>query len=259
MTDADKLIEVVFGATRYMSVEIQANQEKFDMLLNAINNPDFLYIPSDKLMQRVLDYRDWCSKHAAKDPNIEDAGKLMEEVALLAFSSLRGYNTLLSYQSYADQYDLVISGTSGHWRAILHWLGLDNLPVIVVEAKNTDTKVDVPIFTRLCSIVQNTFDGECGLGVFFTRTGATGFPSEGRPVQSLRYAQARQVIFHAKTNKHLVVLTDMDIDLLLKPGGLLHVLRDKILQIKMLTGSDFRLTPTWHRVELPPHLKQHIP
>ena len=73
----------------------------------------------------------------------------------------------------------------------------------------------------------------------------------------LRYAQATQVIFHAKTKKFVVVLTDADLDKLAKPGGLPRVLKGKMQMVEAWTGLDLTFTETWQHIDLPPHLAQH--
>ncbi len=173
----------------------------------------------------------------------------MEEIAYLTFRGLRGCTKALSYQSYADQLDLVVSGEK-EWVALQHYLGLKDFPTIVVEGKNIDTPVDVQQFARLCSIVQNMFSTTCGLGVFFTRTGATGFPGLGKRVQSLRYARATQAIFHARTNKFIVVLSDADFSKLTKIGGLPRLLKDKMQEVEDATGLDLPSPDIWEHMRL---------
>lgn len=251
MFNSDDFIITFLDGRKFTAEEIRNNSELNETVINAVTNPDYLYTPHERLSRRVAEYRTWCQTRTG-----ENAGRLMEEIAYLAFSGLRGWNSILSYQSYADQIDLVVSGDQ-LWEALLIYLGLSSFTVIVVEAKNTDDPVDVAQFTHLCSIVQNNFATTCGLGVFVTRSGASGFAEDQR-IRALQFAQATQIIFHAKTQKFVIVLTDTDIENLLIPGGLPRMIRDKMQRIEAFTGLDLSLDPnSWRQVDLPPHLSKY--
>jgi hypothetical protein len=199
MLNIDDFIITLPTGEKFTIDEVRADATIHSMFLDAVTNPDYLYKPDSKLIQRIKDYKVWCQTRKGEDP-----GKLMEEIAYLAFRGLRGCNMQLSYQSFADQFDLVVSG-DGSWDALVRFLGVTGFPTIVVEAKNIDKVVDVSQFTRLCAIVQNNFEYQCALGVFVTREGAAGFP-KGIRKRSFQHAWATQIIFHAKTKKFVVVL-----------------------------------------------------
>lgn len=129
---------------------------------NKYGTVKLLYTPDDKLLKRIDDYFAWCRNELN-----DDAGKLMEEIAALAFRCLRGWDNLESYQSYAAQHDLVISGSSDDWYILMQYLHLPRKGrVVVVEAKNLEGNIEDHHFSRLCSIVQNKFETLCDLGVF---------------------------------------------------------------------------------------------
>ena len=113
--------------------------------------PDYLYKPDETLISRIDEYNQWCASRQEEDP-----GKLMEEIAFLAFRCLKGYSSVKSYQSYAPQLDLVISGSDVDWRTLMEYLHLGwSHRTILIEAKNLNEKVNVEQFSRLCSILEN--------------------------------------------------------------------------------------------------------
>lgn len=224
------------------------------------NVAEYLYSPDETLCQRLNDFKRWCETKTD-----EDAGELMEELAFLAFRCLKGWDSIKSYQSYAAQHDLVISGSQGTWLLLL--MPFLHLPTegrtIVVEAKNLARAVSDAQFSRLCGIMQNKFDKLCHLGVFFTRYGASGFPdaSKGKgkkPQRSLKDARATQVLFHAKTGKNVIVLKEKDILALASPGTLVRLLEEKIRDIEEATGLDLDFDSDWRETILPPHMAKHL-
>lgn len=211
---------------------------------------EYSYVPSQRLISRINEYNNWC-----RTKNSEDPGKLMEEIALLAFRCLKGWDTLESYQSYAPQHDLVISGSKSSWLLLLDYLHLPRSGrTFVIESKNLEKKVTDNQLSRLGGIIQNKFGSTCHLGIFLTRKGATGFTYR----RALRDARATQVLFHAKTNKFIVVLDHEDLQKLTKQGGLPRILEAKIRDVE--NGSDISLefTDNWKKVNLPSHLAQHM-
>ena len=129
----------------------------------------------------------------------------------------------------------------------------------VVEAKNIQDKVTDQQFSRLCSVVQFKFDVTCSLGIFFSRLGATGFPTKNTQRQrSLRDSRATQVLFHAKTRIFVVVLDHDDILQLDQIGALPRVLEAKIKDVEEVSGLSLDINPNWNEIDLPPHLKKHL-
>lgn len=210
-----------------------------------------MYSPSDNLIKRISDYFDW-----KEGKRSEDMGRLMEELASLAFGSLVGWDNISSYQSYAAQHDIVISGSTNDWYDLMEYLHLPKSGrTIVIEAKNLSEKVDDQQFSRLCSIIHNKFEITCHLGVFFSKNGATGFDSK----RVLRDARATQVLFHAKTCKFVIVLTEDDFDELQKKGGLPKLLEARILDVEAVSNIQLDYNGRWEQAELPKHIAQHFP
>lgn len=211
---------------------------------------DKLYIPDDKLNKRIDEYFAWCRKERK-----ENAGHLMEEIAALAFGCLSGWEDLESYQSYASQNDLVITGSSDLWYTLMEYLHLPkNGRTIVIEAKNLKDKVEDKHFSRLGSIIQTQFDKLCHLAVFVSSTGATGFTSR----RKLSDARATQVLFHAKTAKYLVIITADDFEKLKEIGGLPKLLEAKIRDVEISSNIPLEYGDDWIKVNLPPHIARYF-
>jgi hypothetical protein len=219
---------------------------------------DYIYEPDDSLITRLRDYARW--RKTKKKTSAENAGKIMEEIAFLAFRCLKGCNPPKSYQSYAAQHDLVISGSETPWLFLMILL---HIPIsgrtMVVEAKNLRARVTDAQFSRLCFIVQNKFPNLCHLGVFLTRAGATGFPKRGSRLRSLKDSRATQALFHATTGKYVVVLEEDDILQLGQIGSLPRILEVKIREIEEASGLTLAFDGDWiEQPNLPPHLMKYI-
>ncbi len=233
----------------------------FNKYLNGF--AEALYKPDAALVTRISDYIEWCQNQEDSDQrvNTTEAGQLMEEIAVLAFKCLQGWDSIRSYRSYSQQHDFVISGNDTRWFMLMNFLHLpDEGRMIVVEAKNLQEVISDEVFTRLCHKIQNTFQNLCHLGVFLTRNGASGFPKrDGVRKESLQNARATQVIFHAIThNKYVVVLDHEDIIRLTSPGALPLILEAKISEVEAATGLPYDFTDNWLCVDLPPHLEQYF-
>jgi len=213
--------------------------------------PESMYVPNEQLLSRIADYERWCELKQG-----EDRGKLMEEIALLAFLCLRGWDSIKSYTSYAQQHDLVISGSGAEWVFLNDYLHLKKSGrTIVVEAKNQEESVSEPQFSRLCYIVDKKFQDTCFLGVFVSRTSATGFSR----TKSLMASRATQIVFHAKTGKYVVLLDHEDIKQLKNKGALLKLLEVKIKDVEAAAGLSLDFDDSsWIEVDLPPHLSKYI-
>lgn len=225
------------------------NRPRTENIMHNFHLEDCLYVPDEALKQRLNEYKQWCSDRTGEDP-----GKLMEEICYLSFRCLSGWESIKSFQSYAPQHDLVISGSTPHWLYLMVYL---HLPVegrtIVAEAKNLEKPVNEAQFSRLCSIIQNKFSRLSHLGVFFTRRGATGFNKH----RCLRDAKATQVLFYASTNKFVVVLNDSDILELDKAGALPRILERKIRDVAEGAGISHEISEEWREVMLPDHLSKY--
>jgi hypothetical protein len=238
--------------------------------LNGVDLADYVYEPDDTLISRIADYQTWCQTESG-----EDAGQLMEEIAYLAFRCLKGRGELNSYQSYDAQHDLVVDGNQELWNQLMDYLHLPRTGrTILVEAKNkknkksnklragnqeVETKVSAKEFSRLCAVIQNKFTTTCHLGIFFTRFGASGFPHEDRSI-TLSFAWATQVIFHAITEKFVVVLTHKDILSLVNKGALPRILEEKIREVEAAKARGMTFENNYEgqkRPILPPHLAKY--
>ena len=170
-----------------------------------------------------------------------------------------------SFQSYGPQHDLVVSGSSPAWNLFIQYL---HLPLtgrtILVEAKNLTDSVSDSQFSRLCAIIHTKYRETVHLGVFFTRNGASGFPtrpnSEDPAVRqrSLQNARATQVIFHALSGKFVIVLEDEDLQQLVKQGALPRILEGKIRNVEDASGLPLRFDEDSKETDLPAHLSQYL-
>lgn len=222
-----------------------------------------LYTPDTDLASRIAEYNQWIECHTG-----EDRGRLMEQIGLLAFRCLKGWQSIKSYQSYAPQHDLVISGSGGLWFVLMACL---HLPIsgrtILVECKNLENTVSEAQLARVCSIVDCKFPNTCHLAVILSHSTASGFPARDsagmqqrkpRRSRSLRDARATQVLFHAKTAKYVVVLDHHDIQALSEPGGLPRLLEAKVRDVEEVSGLPLEFDEDWKEIDLPPHLSQYL-
>jgi hypothetical protein len=186
----------------------------------------------------------------------QEAGQLLEQIVLLVFKGLKNVQSIKSFQSAGPQYDLLVSGNDVGWLQVCKLLYMDTSQRdIVIEAKATKSPLPDKQFARLCSIMDLNLKG-AGLGIFFTLNGATGFPKAGKPRQrTLSDCRLRQIIFHAKTNKMIIVLDKSDIFELDKNGTLIEILTRKIRDLFELSGLPTTTTEKLNEIDLPNHLK----
>jgi hypothetical protein len=208
---------------------------------------------SPKLTERLKDYVDWYS--GLKE---EDAGNLLEEIAYLLFQCFVGVGNTRSFQSYAPQHDLVVDGDSNAWIVLMQYLHLPSSGrSIIVECKNQEGQISDQQFSRLCSILQNKFEDTAHLGVFISRTPATGFPKRGSTQRALRDSRATQTLFHAKTRKYVVVVDHEDLVNINKGISFAKILESKIREVEASTGINLEFNEEWKEILLPPHLAKH--
>lgn len=213
------------------------------------------YHPTESLISRIGHFEQWMNGERKEDP-----GRLMEEIAYLAFKSVAGQDSISSAQTATAQHDLIVSGSNKSWFNVMSLLHLPKSGrTILVEAKNTRDKVSDAQFGRICQILHEKYSEQCHLGVFFTRMGASGFPNGRVQQRSLSAARLSQILFHAKTDKYVVVLDQDDILELGQPGALLVKLEAKIRDIESWLGQRFTYDDDdWVLSDvLPPHLKRH--
>lgn len=242
--------------------------------LKSVGGPDghwnqmysnLLYEPSDKLRRYIREYNLHKSRSKEMDTQVyrDLAGKLMEKIAYEAFNCLFGHDLIESFTTAQSQLDLVVTGTLASTSPWLHFnglIGLDNpTQKMIIEAKNTKAKVDSNIFSRLCFLVQNQFSSQCKLAIFFTQNGAKGFPNRGQNQRSFQAARATQILFHAQTEKYIVVFNDADIQDLGNPGALIVLLRDKISDVENMVGTHLvKFDPSNLTVSINPRLPDHL-
>lgn len=256
--------ELLFSAIKIVQEHSGLGQEWLESKLPAVAKGwrpvEYLYQPDDSLRTRIAEYNLWCQTKKG-----EDAGHLMEEIALLAFRCLKGLSSVKSYQSYAAQIDLAVSGLDSDWFTLIQLLEIEwEHRTIVIEAKNESEPVNDHQFMRLCGILENVFTQSSRLGVFFSRLGASGFPErvdrskKKVRLRSLEDAQATQVIFHARTKKYVVVLDHHDIQELVNPGSLPRILEAKIRAVEEWTGFPVAFNEELQEIDLPSHLSKHM-
>jgi len=217
----------------------------------------YLYIADQKLAEYLAKLQEFTLLKNPTQVQSRNAGELLEQIAYLVFRGLMGSTSFKSFQSAGPQYDLLISGDQHNWLAVCKLLYLrENQRGIVIEAKATKDALPDKHFARLCSIMELNLSNTVGLGVFFTLKGATGFPKSGDPRQrSISNCRLRQVIFHAKTQKTIVVLDQNDIFELSKNGTLIEILVRKIRDVSELSGLPNPPIEETKEIDLPEHLK----
>lgn len=246
MYSQDQLVQVMIDA-----------MEKLEQGTPGLNKLASYLYQADKALSYYLDELDKYTQ--VTKPTLEqtqEAGKLLEQIVVLVFKGLKGVQSIKSFQSAGPQYDLLVSGDDVAWLNVckLLYLNTDKRD-IVVEAKATKSPLPDKQFARLCSIMDLNLTGS-GLGIFFTLNGATGFPSSGSSRQrAVSDCRLRQIIFHAKTNKIIVVLDKSDIFELDKNGTLIQILTRKIRDLFELSGLPTTPATEFCEIDLPTHLK----
>lgn len=185
-----------------------------------------------------------------------EAGELLEQIAFVAFDSIDCIEKIRSFPGALGQYDLYASGRDNLWLTLAERIGLQsNAPGLLIECKAREDKVDDPSFSRVCAILQQEMYGAAGMGVFFTISGATGFPEPGEAAQQkIGDARLRQALFHARTGKPVVVFTAAEILELDEPGALILALERKIEDIGLLPGTVTANVKVKKECQLPKHL-----
>ncbi|MDD1414001.1 hypothetical protein MEN41_04825 [Dolichospermum sp. ST_con] len=247
MLSQDELVESIINAMDLLESGNSALNKLAAYLYKADNQlPEFL----DKLQT-------YTELETPTRPQTQEAGKLLEQIVLLLFKGLKGVQSTKSFQSAGPQYDLLVSGDDISWKGVCKTLYLEwEQRDIVVEAKATREPLPHKQFARLCSIMEHHLRG-AGLGIFVTLNGASGFPKRGdsrkRKASDCRLTQ---VVFHAKTNKIIVVLDKEDLLELTKNGSLIEVLTRKIRDLSELSGLPTAPVDNYLEKDLPPHLQK---
>jgi hypothetical protein len=246
MPSQDELVELIIKST--------------DLLKSgnpALNKLATYFYKADNRLTEYLDKLNiFIQSNKLSNKQATEAGKLLEQIVYLVFNGLRGIQSIKSFQSAGPQYDLLISGDDTEWKTVCQTLYLDwDNRGIIIEAKATKSPLPDKQFARLCSIMEHNLKG-AGLGIFITLNGATGFPQSGDSRQrKVSDCRLRQIIFHAKTNKMIVVLDKQDIFELTNNGNLILILIRKIRDLFDLSGLPTTPAEQLQEIDLPTHLE----
>ncbi|MBD2499779.1 hypothetical protein [Anabaena azotica] len=246
---------------------MQSQDDLVELIINAMDslesgNPalnklaSYLHKADAQLCQYLNELNIYIQSDKPTPKQTQDAGKLLEQIVLLSFKGLKGVQTIKSFQSAGPQYDLLVSGDDLYWKGVCKTLYLDwEQRDIVIEAKATNSPLPDKQFARLCSIMEHNLRG-AGLGIFVTLNGASGFPKRGSTRQrAVSDCRLRQIIFHARTNKIVVVLDKEDLSELTKNGSLIEILIRKIRDLSELSGLPTTPAEQFQEIDLPAHLK----
>lgn len=218
---------------------------------------NWAYTPDSKIPGYIADLKKFLEIKNPSDLERQKAGYLLEKILATAFKGLTGYSELKSYRSANHQLDFLISGDGTEWDVICDrvYIKQHGYRGIVVEAKAIGKTVSSAQFARLCSIMSLELCNTVGLGIFFTLEGAAGFPKrDGRRVLGIREARLCQILFHAKTNKKIVVLDKEDIFELDQNGALLRILIRKVRELEELSGLQTAPIDQLIDIDLPDYL-----
>ena len=247
MSSQEELVQSVIDALELLN----KNDPALDKLAS------YLYIADRRLSEYLDQLKEFIKLQNPTQSESKRGGELLEQIAFLAFQGLKGATSFKSFQSPGPQYDLLVSGDQPAWLLVCEFLYLKkNQRGIVVEAKATKERLPDKQFARLCSIMELNLASTVGLGVFFTLNGASGFPkNESSRQRSISDCRLRQVLFHAKTEKFIVVLDKHDIFELGKNGTLIQILVRKIRDLCELSGLPTTPISEPKEIDLPNHLK----
>lgn len=232
--------------------------ERFEDLLKEApdDDPDLLamlYTPDSRLPGFLKKLKAYEAKQSPTSTERKAAGDLMEQVAFLTFRSLTDACEPESYKAVGSQVDLEVTGVKATWQVLLKVVGLkEGRHSFLLEAKATEGKVDVPVMTRLCALMN--LRPTVGLGIFFTLKGCTGEPSKNEGKASLKDARYHQVLHYVRTGCPIIVFDLSDILALKVPGSLVMQIQQKIRDVEKVTVSAPESVGSYRQVKLPGHL-----
>lgn len=262
MNEGPKFIKEAVKAVNYCKKIREANLRdgSLDTLLVLFYTPDARL--SDLLTELTEKIKISNLDDSQKPSNFHvQIGQHLEKIAYLCLKSLAGISSIKSFQSPGPQYDFVVTGDNELWISLCQLFYFNNPRDILVEVKATKSPVDDQTFARLCSLLDLNLTRTAGIGVFFTLSGASGFPkAESKTRQrTLSDARLRQVMYMVSAKKPIVVFDKEDIFKLDQAGSFVKLLIHKIRDIEDLTG--LFCSPDIERpleVDLPKHLKDNI-
>jgi hypothetical protein len=246
----DALVKVLLETLQKLN-----ESANIDPSANAEPLMSYLYVAKPSLSDYLRKLETFLMLKSPSRKEKQDAGYLLEKIALLSFTGLKGYTSVKSFQSACSQYDLLISGDTADWLVLCNCLNMnDRCDSILIESKATIDKVDDSQFARLCNIIDINLT-QTGIGVFFTLNGASDFPQPNEPRQrKIGNARLRQALFFAKTCKPIIVFDKTDILALGKNGSLPKIIKRKIKDIQELSGLTCTPIENYIEVDLPSHL-----
>lgn len=250
MSSQEELVDLIIKASERLDSESPA----LDRLAS------YLYVADPQINDYIVKFNQLLEIKKPKKSQLQERGKILEQIVYLVFRSLKGVTSLKSFQSASSQYDLVVSGDDVNWHPVCKQLYMNTAHRdIIIEAKAKDSKLPDKDFARLCSIMNENYTG-AGLGIFFTLKGATGFPERNSSTRQRKISDCRlrQALFHAKTGKFIVVLDREDILKLGKNGTLLQILTRKIRDLRELSGISTVPIEQFIETDLPPHIKELV-
>lgn len=221
----------------------------------ALDLASYYYVADPRLGPLIQELTELVEfKRLRSSTDTRRAGQLMEQIAFLVFSTVIGASSIKSFQSAGPQYDLLVSGDTLPWLMLCSLLFLgEHHRSILVEAKAVAGRLPDREFARLCAIMETNLPA-VGLGVFFTLSGASGFPDGSKRQRSIRDSRLRQVLYHAKTGKAVIVFDLADLMALRENGTLVEILIRKIRDISELSGLPAGATEELIEKDLPAHL-----
>lgn len=233
-------------ATLQNAIELIQDERARDSLLPA------LYTPDTRITPLLEELSAFAAKATSTQAERQRAGIVLEKITYLAFRGLAGHDVIKSYRSVGPQIDLLVNGSTGIWRLICETIRIDvQKRGVLVEAKARKQPVGDKDFARLCAMLTSA-ETSCGLGVFFSIRGATGFRTGERA--ALRYARLRQVLYYARSRVPIVVLDLAELQKLSAPGALVRLLEQKVRDIEELAIA-MPEAAVCVEVELPEHLQ----
>ena len=215
------------------------------------------YVPDTRLAGVVAGLTAYLKQTKPTKQEQQQAGNWLEQLAFLSFSGLAGHERIESFNSAGPQIDLLAMGSGSSWIWLCASLHVDTAKRgMLVECKARATRVDDQDFGRFCSLMRGQ-EQSVGLGIFLTLMGATGFPTLGKVEKKVYASRLRQVLYFARYGTPVVVLDWADCQELLKPGGLVRILRAKVENVEKLP-CEVGATPL-AAIPLPKHLRRLVP
>ncbi len=126
MPSQEELVATIIQASKRLDSD--------DPALNKLAS--YLYIADSRLKDYLENFETLLQLPKPTRKQLQERGKILEQVTYLVFSSLKGVSSIKSFQSAGSQYDLVVSGDDVSWHPVCKQLYMDiSQRDIVIEAK----------------------------------------------------------------------------------------------------------------------------